>query len=115
LWEHNLSLGGSIKQKWGSITSQASYESYLKDPSLNAFSFYLGTNFRIVKGLSFNVSGNYDITNNQINLAAGDLTLEELLLSQKQVKSGYNYFLSVGLNYSFGSMFNTIVNPRFNF
>ena len=115
LWEHNLSLGGSIKQKWGSITSQASYESYLKDPSLNAFSFYLGTNFRIVKGLSFNISGNYDITNNQINLAAGDLTLEELLLSQKQVKSGYNYFLSVGLNYSFGSMFNTIVNPRFNF
>ncbi|NEW80404.1 MAG: hypothetical protein GZ086_13480 [Gelidibacter sp.] len=115
LWEHNLSLGGSIKQKWGSISSQASYESFLKDPSLNAFSFYLGTNFRIVKGLSVNVSGNYDITNNQINLAAGDLSLEELLLSQKQVKSGYNYFFSVGLNYSFGSMFNTIVNPRFNF
>jgi hypothetical protein len=115
LWEHNLSLGGSVTQKWGSITSQASYESFLKDPSLNAFSFYLGTNFRIVKGLSFNISGNYEITNNQINLAAGDLSLEELLLSQKQVKSGYNYFFSAGLNYSFGSMFNTIVNPRFNF
>jgi len=46
----------------------------------------------LIKGLSFNISGNYDITNNQINLAAGDLSLEELLLSQKQVKSGYNYF-----------------------
>jgi len=115
LWEHNLSLGGIVKQKWGSITSEVSYESFLKNPSLNAFSFYLGTNFRIVKGLSFNISGNYDITNNQINLAAGDLSLEELLLSQQQVKSGYNYFFSVGLNYSFGSMFNTIVNPRFNF
>lgn len=115
LWEHNLSLGGIVKQNWGNITSQVSYESFLKNPSLNAFSFYLGTNFRIVKGLSFNISGNYDITNNQINLAAGDLSLEELLLSQQQVKSGYNYFFSVGLNYSFGSMFNTIVNPRFNF
>jgi hypothetical protein len=115
LWEHNLSLGGNVKQKWGNITSQISYESFLKDPSLNSFSFYLGTNFRIVKGLSFNISGNYDITNNQINLAADDLSLEELLLSQQQVKSGYNYFFSIGLNYSFGSMYNTIVNPRFNF
>jgi hypothetical protein len=115
LLEHNLSLGGSVKQKWGNITSQISYESFLKDPSLNSFSFYLGTNFRIIKGLSFNISGNYDITNNQINLAAGDLSLEELLLSQQQVGSGYNYFFRIGLNYSFGSMYNTIVNPRFNF
>jgi len=115
LWEHNLTLGGSVNQKWGNISSEVSYESFLNDPSLHAFSFYLGTNFRIVKGLSFNISGNYDITNNQINLAGGDLSLEELLLSQQQVKSGYNYFFSAGLNYSFGSMFNTIVNPRFNF
>lgn len=115
LWEHNVSLGGSVQQKWGNITSEISYESFLHDTSLHAFSFYIGTNFRIVKGLSFNMSGNYDITNNQINLAGGDLSLEELLLSQQQVKSGYNYFFSIGLNYSFGSMFNTIVNPRFNF
>ncbi|MBL4939767.1 MAG: hypothetical protein JKY16_05760 [Lutibacter sp.] len=115
LWEHNVTLGGSIKQAWGNITSEVSYESFLNDPSLNAFSFYLGTSFRIVKGLSFNISGNYDITNNQINLAAGDLSLEELLLSQQQVKSGYNYFFNAGISYSFGSMFNTIVNPRFNF
>ena len=82
---------------------------------LHEFSFYLGTNFRIFKGLTFNISGNYNITNNQINLAGGDLSLEELLLRQQQVKSGYNYFVSTGLNYSFGSIYNTIVNPRFNF
>ncbi len=115
LWEQNLTLGGNVTQKWGNITSEVSYESFLNDPSLHAFSFYLGTNFRIVKGLSFNISGNYNITNNQINLAGGNLSLEELLLRQQQVKSGYNYFFSAGLNYSFGSMFNTIVNPRFNF
>jgi len=115
LWEHNLTLGGSLKQQWGNITSEISYESFLNDAALNAFSFYIGTSFRLVKGLSFDISGNYDITNNQVNLAGGDLSLEELLLRQQQVKSGYNYFFRVGLNYSFGSMFNTIVNPRFNF
>jgi len=115
LWEHSLNLGGSVKQKWGNVTSEVSYESYLHDSNLHAFSFYLGANFRIIKGLSFRVSGNYGITDNQINLVAGDLSLEELLLRQQQVKSGYNYFVSTGLSYSFGSIFNTIVNPRFNF
>jgi hypothetical protein len=115
LWEHGLMLGGSVVQKWGNFTSQVSYESFLHDTSLHAFSFYIGANFRIFKGFSFNVNGNYSITNNQINLAAGDLSLEELLLRQQQVKSGYNYFFNIGLSYSFGSMFNTIVNPRFNF
>lgn len=115
LWEHGFMLGGSVNQNWGNITSEVSYQSFLHDTALHEFSFYLGTNFRIFKGLSFNISGNYNITNNQINLAGGDLSLEELLLRQQQVKSGYDYFISTGLNYSFGSIYNTIVNPRFNF
>lgn len=115
VWEHGLMIGGSVIQNWGNITSEVSYQSFLHDRTLHEFSFYLGTNFRIFKGLSFNISGNYNITNNQINLAGGDLSLEELLLRQQQVKSGYNYFVSTGLNYSFGSIYNTIVNPRFNF
>lgn len=115
LWEHGFMLGGTVSQNWGNITSEVSYQSFLHDTALHEFSFYLGTNFRIFKGLSFNVSGNYNITNNQINLAGGNLSLEELLLRQQQVKSGYDYFISTGLNYSFGSIYNTIVNPRFNF
>ncbi|WP_457616617.1 hypothetical protein [Lutibacter sp.] len=115
LWEHDLSLGGSFQQKWGNVTSEISYQSYLHDASLHAFSFYLGTNLRLFKGFSLDINGNYNITDNQVNLAGGDLTLEELLTAQQQVKSGYSYFFSVGLNYSFGSIYNTIVNPRFNF
>ena len=45
----------------------------------------------------------------------GNVSLEELLLQQQQLQSGYNYFFNVGLSYSFGSIYNTIVNPRFNF
>ncbi|MCM2302342.1 MAG: hypothetical protein NDI80_06945 [Flavobacteriaceae bacterium] len=115
LWEHGLNLGGSVNQNWGNITSEVSYDSFLQNADFHQFSFHLGANIRIIKGLSFNISGNYNITNNQINLAGGNLTLEELLLRQQQVKSGYNYFISTGLNYSFGSIYNTIVNPRFNF
>lgn len=68
-----------------------------------------------LRGFSLNLNGNHSITRNQVNLAAGDVTLEELLLRQQQLQSGYNYFVSIGLSYSFGSIYNTIVNPRFNF
>lgn len=115
LWEHNISLGGSINQKWGNLFAQASFDQFLDDTTLNAVEFSLGASVRLFKGFSFNVNGNYEITRNQINLPAGDVSLEELLLQQQQLQSGYNYFVSVGFSYSFGSIYNTIVNPRFNF
>ena len=115
LWEHELNLGGSINQEWGNIFSEASFEQYLHDTTLYSLSFYLGTSIRLFKGFNFNVNGSYSITRNQINLPAGNVSLEELLLQQQQLQSGYNYFVSFGFSYSFGSIYNTIVNPRFNF
>ena len=32
---------------------------------------------------------------------------------QRQLLTGYQYFFNFGINYSFGSIFNNIVNPRF--
>ena len=115
LWEHELSLGGSINQKWGSISGEAEFEQYLHDTTLNAVSFYVGANVRLFKGFSLNLHGSYSITRNQVELPVGDVSLEELLLQQQQLESGYNYFVSIGLSYSFGSIYNSIVNPRFNF
>jgi len=115
LWEHGLQLGGRINQEWGNVNAEISYNQFLSDTSLYSVNFFLGTRIRLFKGFNFNVSGSYSITRNQINLPGGDLSLEELLLQQQQLQSGYNYFVSVGLSYSFGSIYNTIVNPRFDF
>lgn len=115
LWEHNLSLGGRMNQKWGNLFAQVEFDQFLNDTTLNSLEFSLGASVRLFKGFSFNVNGNYEITRNQISLPAGDLSLEELLLQQQQLQSGYNYFVSLGFSYSFGSIYNTIVNPRFNF
>ena len=114
LWNHSLSLKSSVRQVWGNINGSVRYESYLHDTSLNQFSFNLGARVRLFKGFTFNVGGNYNITNNQINLPAGNLTVEEILLQQQQLKSGYNYRFNIGFSYTFGSMFNTVVNPRFD-
>lgn len=62
-----------------------------------------------------NINGNYSITRNQINIAGGGVSQDQLLLAQKQVQSGYKFFTTIGFSYSYGSMFNTVVNPRFGF
>lgn len=115
LFQHSFLLGGSVRQEWGNINGEASFNQYLHDTTLNSIGFFLGASVRVFKGFNFNVSGNYRITRDQINLPAGDVSLEELLLQQQQLQSGYNYFVSVGFSYQFGSIYNSIVNPRFNF
>lgn len=115
LFQHSILLGGSLRQEWGNINGEASFNQFLHDTSLRSFGFYLGANIRMFKGFNFNVGGNYRITRDQINLPAGNVSLEELLLQQQQLQSGYNYYVSLGFSYQFGSIYNSIVNPRFNF
>ncbi|GGG99387.1 hypothetical protein GCM10011416_17130 [Polaribacter pacificus] len=114
LWRHSLSLEGSVRQTWGNVNGSIRYDSYLHDTALNQFSFNAQARVRVFKGFSFNMGGRYNITNNQINLPAGNLTVEEILLQQQQIKSGFNYSFDFGFSYTFGSMFNTVVNPRFD-
>jgi hypothetical protein len=116
LLSHNITLGGSVKQKWGAVSASIDYQNYLHDFELNSFNFYLNFDVRLFKGFNWYFYGSYSINHNQINLRKPNgLTQGDLLLQQKQFKSGYNYWMNTGLSYSFGSIYNTIVNPRFNF
>ena len=49
----------------------------------------------------------------QLNIPRGELDDENILIRLRQLRSGFNYFTSVGLSYTFGSIFNNVVNPRF--
>jgi hypothetical protein len=49
----------------------------------------------------------------QISLPRRGATPEEILLRLREIRSGYEYQMSLGVTYSFGSIFSSIVNPRF--
>lgn len=115
LFEHQLLVGAAFKQQWGGFSGNVNYKNYLHDFSLNAINFFLDLDVRIYKGLSWNINGQYSIQHNQVNLAKTDVSVEDVLLQQQQLKSGYNYWFNTGVSYSFGSIYNSIVNPRFNF
>ena len=45
--------------------------------------------------------------------AKGNLTREEVLLRQSQLATTYRAFIYMGISYTFGSVLNNVVNPRF--
>ena len=49
----------------------------------------------------------------QLSLPARGASQEEILLRMRQLQSGYEYQVGMSLTYSFGSIFSSIVNPRF--
>lgn len=113
LLDHRTEFGVSMKQPWGSISAVMSFSQYLTDPSKYSLGAFGGANVRLFKGFSVSGFGEFNRTRNQIYLPRGLASTEEVLLRQRQLASGYQYFLNFGISYSFGSIFNNIVNPRF--
>ncbi|HUX96220.1 MAG TPA: hypothetical protein VMV47_10855 [Bacteroidales bacterium] len=113
LFNHSLRAAYQIQKKWGSINLSASGSNYLGDFSKNRFGFWGYTRIRIIKGLSLSVNAGLSYINNQINLAKGELSEAERLLRLKQQATNYYMNGGVSLSYTFGSIYNNVVNPRF--
>ena len=64
-------------------------------------------------GLSLSVVGSASRLRDQLSIPHRGATPEEVLLNLRRLRSGYEYRLNVGLTYRFGSIFSSIVNPRF--
>jgi hypothetical protein len=113
LFRHSFSVAYEVVQKWGSIDVSLGYSNYLHDWSKNNFSVYGELNFRITKGLSVNFDGSASLIHDQLGLVKGGATTQEVLLRVKELETQFEYFTSFGLTYTFGSIYNNVVNPRF--
>jgi hypothetical protein len=113
LFVHGLSIAYQVIQKWGSINVNLEYSNYLHDWSKNNVDFGGQINLRIAKGLSLNLYGSYSIIHDQLGLVKGGVSPEEILLHIKELETQYSYYVSLGFSYTFGSIYNNVVNPRF--
>lgn len=100
-------------EPWGNAGLSAEFSHYLHDFSKRRLSLYGDLSLRLLKGLSLDVYGSFSAIHDQLNLRKGDATLDEVLLRRKELASDYRYSFSVGVSYSFGSIFSNVVNPRF--
>jgi hypothetical protein len=113
LWVHSLETSYEVVQKWGSIDCSLEYANYLHDWSKNNLSFNGYLNLRIAKGLSLSFGGGASLIHDQLSLVKANLSYDEILLQRRQMATNYEYFTSFGITYTFGSIYNNVVNPRF--
>jgi hypothetical protein len=113
LWLHSLDIAYQVVQKWGTIDVNIGYSNYLHDWSKNNLNFGGFISLRIAKGLSVHIYGNYSIIHDQLGLVKGGVSTEEALLRRKELETQYSYYTSFGFSYTFGSIYNNVVNPRF--
>jgi hypothetical protein len=101
------------REPWGSLQAELEYSTFLPDASLYRIQLEGDVNVRLARGLSLSIEGGASRIRDQISIPRRGVTEEEVLLRLRRLRSGYEYQLQVGLTYTFGSIFNTIVNPRF--
>ncbi len=109
-----LGVAFKINKKWGYVNSSVSFSNYMYDFSKNSVNFQNSINIRLFKGFSVNFNGAYAIIHDQIGLPKQGLNYEEILLRQQENSTDFSYWLSAGISYTFGSIYNNVVNPRFN-
>jgi hypothetical protein len=110
---HSFNAAYEIVQKWGSIDLSIQYSNYFHDWSKNNLSVYGYIDLRIAKGLNVNFGGSAALVHDQLGLVKGGATTEEVLLRRKELATQFQYFTSFGLTFTFGSIYNNVVNPRF--
>lgn len=108
-----VSVNVRYDRRWGRFDTNVSGSHFFHDTSLNRLNFNTSLNVRITRGFSLSFSGRYSLINDQIALRKGNFTDEEILLGLQQQATSYSYGLSFGLSYTFGSIYNNVVNPRF--
>ncbi len=113
LTRHHLGLTLSVTQPWGTVNTSIDARQYLHDLSKNQVSLSTYLNFRIISGLSLHLMGSISYIHDQLSLSAGGASQEEILLQRKELATTYSYFTSFGFSYTFGSIYNNIVNSRF--
>jgi hypothetical protein len=114
LTQHQLQVAYRIQEKWGSINISLEGSNYLNDFSKNRLELSGDLEIRIFKGLSLDIFGSIARIHDQLSLVKGEqLSEADILLQLQELATAYNAYGRISLSYTFGSIYNNVVNPRF--
>tara|TARA_B100001094_G_C18150521_1_gene783423 strand:- start:29 stop:1234 length:1206 start_codon:yes stop_codon:yes gene_type:complete len=113
VYPHGLTLNVKFRKKWGNISSYLRGDQFLNDGTKKRLSLRSSLDIRVLEGLAVRFSSNINLIRDQYNLAASSTSsIEDLLLQQRQIATDYKTSFSVGLSYTFGSIYNSVINTR---
>ena len=110
---HELSVTYEQRERWGSLEARTEWSQYLHELDKARLELDGEVAVRLARGLSVAADVNVSRIRDQLALPARGATPEEVLLRLRHLESTYEYRFAMSLTYTFGSIFSSIVNPRF--
>jgi hypothetical protein len=118
LWTHEfrpyqrLAVSLDLTQQWGTIYTGVKSTNFIDNFSQYRVTFDTQLSLRLAEGLSIQLYGSAALIQDQISLAKSDLNTTTVLLQGRQLPTSFSYWAYLGINYTFGSIYNSIVNTR---
>jgi hypothetical protein len=113
LFSQQIHMAFQVQEKWGSVNIALEGSNYFHDLSKNRIELNGYVSLRVLKGLSLRVGGAAARINDQLSLVKGEASEAEILLQLQELQTAYNIEGEIAVTYTFGSIYNNIVNPRF--
>ena len=110
---HEAEIAFERQEPWGSMDVNLDFNQFLHDLSKYRLEASGELSWRITRGLSIDMEGSISRVRDQLALPRRDATQEEVLLRLRELQSAYEISFDIGFTYSFGALYNNVVNPRF--
>lgn len=113
LFYHRLGIQLEFIQPWGELDVGISYSNYFHNSKFYNLESEFDVSLRVTKGLSLFLETNVESIHDQIYLPKGGVSLEDKLLKRRRLETNYDVRFEIGIRFTFGSIYNNIVNHRF--
>lgn len=110
--QHSLELAADFQQPWGELFVSLEGSNFLDDWEQHRVELFGNVEIRLVRGLNLDIRGSVARIKDQIYVSGEDIPDEEILLERRELGTDFEYSVDVGLSFTFGSVFNNVVNPR---
>ena len=112
LYNTSLYVQARFRQPWGNINASFDASAYLHDLSKNRLVLDSYLDLLLFGGLAVRVSLDLQLVRDQLNLPAGETSVEDLLLRQRQIATDFRLGAGLGFRYTFGAISNNVINYR---
>ncbi len=111
-WRQELEVRLNSTQPWGSADFDIEASHFLPDIKRYRLEMRGRLSLRLFRGFSLNLNASFERINDQVNLVRGNVSTEDLLLRRRELETDYRADVRIGLGYTFGSLYNNVVNTR---
>ena len=108
----SLGIASAFQRPWGELDLSLEGSNFLDDFEQHRIEFFTRMEIRLFRGLSLDIEGSAARIKDQIYEPKEDIPIEDILLRRRELGTDYELSLEIGFSYTFGSVFNSVVNPR---